>query len=376
MKASLRQMDQHTLLILFKHGWLSGFINITGACYVYLFFQLSHPTAPQIYINLCAVLITAVISTLIARLGLRAAAITRLKRYYRYYYLSVFANSLSWGLLYLINVSHMSEIQHLFMMLTLVGASAVSIVALAGSLVCFLLFLLPIMGILIFVNIHSPDTGFRLLGISLILYSFFILFIYLLNRRTLLENAALLTNQQSLIDGLNHINEKLNIASLTDSLTNLANYRYFKERLSEDWHRCRRAQLPLSLLLIDIDFFKEYNDLYGHIEGDKCLKIIGKIIGNHVNRNTDLAARPGGDEFAIILYNTDISGARFQGLSILNAIQDYSLRHEKSKIGKVTVSIGVATIIPTIDNRDEEYLIRLADEALYKAKEQGRNQLV
>jgi len=137
-----------------------------------------------------------------------------------------------------------------------------------------------------------------------------------------------------------------------------------------------REKMPLSLILCDVDFFKLYNDTYGHQAGDECLKKVAQAMQNTIKRPGDLVARYGGEEFAIILPNTPMSGAFHIAEEIRAKIVCLHLDHEKSKVcDRVTVSLGVATIIPEPEFTPE-MLIATADFALYRAKEQGRNCVV
>jgi len=134
----------------------------------------------------------------------------------------------------------------------------------------------------------------------------FLLIIYSANKKMLLSNIELLVHQRELNEQLEQFNQRLSIASVTDALTNLANRRYFQERLIADWIRAKRAKLSISLIMIDIDYFKTINDHYGHLYGDDCLKEIAKAISKATQRRTDLAARYGGDELIVILYNSSL----------------------------------------------------------------------
>jgi diguanylate cyclase (GGDEF)-like protein len=166
--------------------------------------------------------------------------------------------------------------------------------------------------------------------------------------------------------------------SMIDGLTQIANRRRFDETLLVEWNRQKRHSESLSMLMIDIDFFKNYNDTYGHLQGDECLKQIAQTIKNGLKRSADLAARWGGEEFACILPDTDHTMAINIGEAIREAIMDLELPHEASLINSiVTVSIGVATVkSQEYADADFQVLIKKADDALYKAKESGRNKVV
>ncbi len=159
-----------------------------------------------------------------------------------------------------------------------------------------------------------------------------------------------------------------------DHLTNLANRRVFDMTLRDEARRHSRRTQPLALLLIDVDFFKQYNDRYGHLEGDRALQRIAAVLKRSAQRVADLAARFGGEEFALLLPMTEAAGAEQIGHSILMAIEAECIPHERSHAGCLTVSIGVACW-PAVTPLDREELLMEADRALYRAKNDGRNTL-
>lgn len=167
--------------------------------------------------------------------------------------------------------------------------------------------------------------------------------------------------------------EKLERISLTDELTGVANRRHFNETMEKEWSRAHRSELVISLIMLDIDFFKLYNDHYGHQEGDCCLKKVAGAIGDSAKRPTDLVARYGGEEFAVILPGTPLPGAKIVADMIHENLAKAQIPHEKSKICPyVTVSMGIAAMSPS-PAENHEILIKAADDLLYKAKENGRN---
>lgn len=170
-------------------------------------------------------------------------------------------------------------------------------------------------------------------------------------------------------------NEKLQQLSRLDALTGIANRGYFNEVFLNEYKRSYRDKLTLSLAIIDIDFFKKYNDFYGHISGDNCLKIVAEAITNEARRNSDFIARYGGEEFVIILPNTDLNGAKLVGEKIVDAVASLNIPHETSTICPVvTVSVGIATLTD-FDTCDCTCLLQRADNALYSAKDNGRNRV-
>lgn len=182
--------------------------------------------------------------------------------------------------------------------------------------------------------------------------------------------------QADIYKQLTAANQELIRLANIDSLTQIANRRCFDQVLFQEWKRLTREQLPLSLILCDIDFFKKYNDTYGHLAGDECLRQVAEIIKETVNRPPDLVARYGGEEFVLILPNTDTPGAVYIAQTICSKLVSSAIPHISSQVSKyVTLSIGIATMIPNL-HTNPLYLISRTDQALYQAKEAGRNRYI
>lgn len=161
--------------------------------------------------------------------------------------------------------------------------------------------------------------------------------------------------------------------STLDGLTNIPNRRRFDEIFAQEWSRAARSHVPLSLLFIDIDHFKKYNDRYGHLVGDDCLKAVARVLQSSLGRPADLLARFGGEEFVIVLPETRENGALHLSESILKAVEALQLEHASSPIADhVTVSIGAVTC-PDVTHFTTADLLEAADKLLYKAKKEGRN---
>ena len=172
------------------------------------------------------------------------------------------------------------------------------------------------------------------------------------------------------LEKANHVLESL---SQTDGLTGIANRRYFDETLCHVWRVQTRNQQPLTLLLIDIDYFKKYNDTYGHIAGDDCLKNVTKAIKTSINRPTDFFARYGGEEF-VILIQGDIKEGRIVAEKARTAVSKLQMEHKNSSHKHLTISLGVASVVPQVNNAPVE-LIEQADLLLYQSKANGRNRI-
>lgn len=194
--------------------------------------------------------------------------------------------------------------------------------------------------------------------------------------RPIIEQLQIALEQAELLIQLEKANGHLLYLANTDPLTQLANRRYLDLYIEREWLRLQRNQQPLSILLMDIDYFKVYNDTYGHVQGDECLRLVAKTLTTITKRPADLAIRYGGEEFLLVLPNTDASGATAVAQQIQQAMMELNLPHDgHASSDCVTLSLGVATQIPAADGSWLQFLEQ-ADQALYKAKNSGRNQYI
>lgn len=174
---------------------------------------------------------------------------------------------------------------------------------------------------------------------------------------------------------LKELREHFEKISMKDHLTGISNRMHFDQTLEKEWKRMQRDNLPLSLIMCDVDFFKKYNDYYGHQAGDACLQRIASMIDSNAKRPADLAARYGGEEFAVILPDTNSEGALKIAENIRCEIQRDKIPHAESTVSSfVSISLGIATVVPSQEGTMEQ-LINLADMALYRAKKNGRNRV-
>ena len=178
---------------------------------------------------------------------------------------------------------------------------------------------------------------------------------------------------QNQIKILNYINI-IKRMGMTDQLTDLPNRRSFEERIRMEWNRAIRDNTPISVLILDIDRFKQYNDTYGHWQGDVALKTVAKVLMYETKRLSDFVARMGGEEFVVILANTDALGAFEVAENIRKNIESTQIPLEDGQTNTITVSIGVNTQIPTLGSSIDEFL-GYADSALYTAKREGKNRV-
>ncbi|AIY41921.1 hypothetical protein LT85_2763 [Collimonas arenae] len=185
----------------------------------------------------------------------------------------------------------------------------------------------------------------------------------------LAAEAGLLQVQES----LRTLNQHLEQLALQDSLTGLANRRHFDSTLRDEFSRAMRNANSLALVMIDVDYFKQYNDIYGHLAGDECLRQISEIVKSSKNRPGDLAARYGGEELAVLLPDTDLAGAMAVAEKIRLAIYNLHMEHAFGPVGVITISAGVDAFVPVRDDNIPFELIQAADKAMYAAKAAGRN---
>ncbi|CAN7483600.1 diguanylate cyclase [Pseudoduganella sp. LjRoot289] len=178
-------------------------------------------------------------------------------------------------------------------------------------------------------------------------------------------------SQKNLADA----NIELQKLAALDGLTGIANRRRFDDAMRVEWQRGQRERQPLSLLLCDVDFFKAYNDSFGHLTGDLCLKKTAAVLTEHLKRPADLAARYGGEEFAIVLPDTSLEGARKVAEACVLHLEKLGIENpQAAPYGVVTMSVGVASVVPS-PHSSAEALIESADRALYEAKKSGRNRV-
>ncbi len=166
------------------------------------------------------------------------------------------------------------------------------------------------------------------------------------------------------------------IRSMSDGLTQVPNRRRFDEHFSHQWKLMQRESCPLSIILCDIDYFKQYNDIYGHLAGDDCLRIVAKALHSKIRRPGDLMARYGGEEFVVVLPNTTADGALEVAHKLQSTIAELQIPHVHSDVSRyITLSMGIAATIPSPDQSADD-LLRRADRRLYLAKQEGRNRII
>lgn len=184
-----------------------------------------------------------------------------------------------------------------------------------------------------------------------------------------------ITERKYAEDTLREANERLERLSSSDGLTQVANRRCFDQTIEREWNRLKRTKEPLSLIMCDVDFFKSYNDAYGHQRGDDCLRSVASALSGTSLRGGDFVARYGGEEFVIVLPGTEAKGVFHVAENIRLAVEKMAIEHRHSQVAShITMSLGVATAIPS-DEGTPELLLKCADKALYTAKSSGRNRV-
>ncbi len=291
-------------------------------------------------------------------------------------------SSLAWGFTYLALVPHLLPQYDYLLLLMIGGLVSGTVVSMSTSAIAFFSFIGPLAMLLLTGLLLDFQKENILVTVIVILFFSAIAFTYLRSHTIMLESLQLHFEKEDLIEALSNSNAQLVDAnkriteiSNTDELTAISNRRCFFDHLQREWNRARRNHLGLSLLMIDIDHFKLYNDHYGHLAGDHCLKALAAVFKEHIHRANDLLARYGGEEFVILLPETELAGAIHIAKAIEKAVAAISLPHATSPVAPyVTISIGVAYLEP----EDEKFtsLIAAADRQLYVAKEMGRNRVV
>lgn len=207
------------------------------------------------------------------------------------------------------------------------------------------------------------------------------IFMELYHQKTLLKKQAIILEKkiQELIQvkrQLEHANKELEDISSIDYLTGIANRRRFINRLEQEWENCLKEDQLISIIMIDVDYFKAFNDHYGHIEGDECLRKIAQTLEMTVRRPRDFVARFGGEEFVVVLTNLSREEALEMAETIRRNVEQIKIPHSKSQVlDHVTISLGIATMFPIKESSPYELLI-MADNALYQAKKMGRNRTI
>jgi len=269
---------------------------------------------------------------------------------------------------------HASYLIMLFIIYTGITASAFN--THSSVFIAFPAFYLPPVSVLMYVTVsHSETYGGQLLFLFIIYIVMMFISAFKYHKHIVALFEMRFKNER-LTGELRQANKELEKLADVDGLTGIFNRRSMDKFLVNEWNRHYRFQRPLSLLIIDLDYFKQYNDTYGHDAGDKCLISVASLLKNHTARAADMAARFGGEEFVVILTESDQVNALKMAEKIQASLNEMQIPNEGSpKYQHVTMSIGLATCIPKQGNSSNQ-MVLAADNALYQAKKEGRNRIV
>ncbi len=299
-----------------------------------------------------------------------------MERWGAIYVIGTFISGLVWASLSLLFDPTWASPYQVMLCLIYTGIIAGAFNTNISLFVAFPAFYLPPAACLTYIMLNQAGTGFLQLATLLVIYIVLMYVSALRLHNRLAQTLEIRFENESMAKALADSNLQLTQFADTDELTGLYNRRAMNRCLASEWNRHLRIKQPFSLLFIDLDFFKQYNDTYGHDGGDQCLIRVAQLLKNHAKRSIDMAARFGGEEFAVILPETDEASALKIAEEIRADIDCLQIPHSSSTIADhVTLSIGVATLIP--ERPDNERLLCLsADEALYQAKNRGRNRVI
>ena len=287
-----------------------------------------------------------------------------------------FLTGIVWGAAGLIMGPMLSSVDQVLIFLVLIGLSGGAIPLLGIHKLTLFAYIIPtVVPYMLWVAMALLDK----LAIILMINALYMISILVAIARTdeyITESLRLKYTLEQRTEKLQDANEKLEHMILVDALTQLYNRRYFERQLDMEWKKCHRESKRLAMLVIDIDFFKAYNDHYGHLSGDECLKSVAYVLSNSLNRPGDIIARIGGEEFVALLPDSDEAGASTVAETIQHNLRHARIPHAASEVSDfVTVSTGLAVTYPS-DRVSALSLFTAADKALYRAKAAGRNRIV
>ena len=299
-----------------------------------------------------------------------------IERWGRLFYLFTFSQGSVWGAAWLIFLPVEDPIYNLVLAVWAIGMSGAAVSAYVVHLPSLMSFFIPVLVPGIVQLMIIGGTLHVALALAICVYVVVVLRALLPVHRSVVDAIGLNFVLEDEIAERKRVEAQLREISLQDGLTGLANRRHFDNVLEVELQRAQRSSRPLSLVLIDIDDFKPFNDTYGHLKGDECLRRISRLIRETVKRTGDLVARYGGDELALILPDTDAEDALRIADGVREAVAAMAIPHAASAIEGcqlVTISAGIATMVPGRYSVPSD-LIQVADDALYGAKRKGRNQ--
>jgi len=294
------------------------------------------------------------------------------------YMASSFTTGAIWGVAGICLFPADMPLYHIVISMWILAISTGGLIAYAVNLKVLSAFFIPCMLPVTTHLLYLGDNLHFILGVGLLVYSVGAIYTILPVHKSMVSAIKLNFNLQKELKVRHKMEDKLRTLSYQDGLTGLANRRYFDNIIDKQLRLAKREGAAISLIMLDIDYFKSFNDLYGHVAGDSCLVEVAAIIERAARRPLDLASRYGGEEFAVILPNAMIEDASKIAEEIRNEVQGLNILHENSAVDScevITVSAGVCSLTPDRNTKAIE-IIELADMALYKAKKSGRNKTV
>lgn len=371
------QVRAAQIRMLYEQGNTIQFLGIlTGILAVSMFWDLSdHGMLLQwLSVHIIVSVLRLIINARFARQ--QSSSVRSMQRWADLYVAGTFLSGLIWASLCLFYDASWPASYQLILFAIYAGIISASFSTHSPYFIAYISFYLPPSGFLAYTLLQQQAEGFRILTALVAIY---ILVMYLSALKYHRSVTSLLEKNfenERLADQLSTSNQRLSTLADTDELTGLFNRRSMFNRLGGEWNRHYRSQTTLSLLYIDLDCFKQYNDTYGHEAGDHCLVRVSKLLHNHALRSSDMAARFGGEEFALIMPETSKQDAEKIAASIINDLAHLRIAHAGSTVtDHVTVSIGIASMVP--DEADNDAVLReAADQMLYQAKHEGRNRFV
>ena len=292
------------------------------------------------------------------------------------YVVSTFFSGIVWGLLALFLNPEWPTAQQVALFIIFTGIISGAFNSNSSVFISYLAFYIPPSLILIYASINQHTDVYYDLAVLIGIYMVLMYATSLKYNKQLVNALELRFANEALANDLKSANEKLMHLADIDALSQIANRRAMDKFLLNEWEWHFKNKKPISMLVLDIDFFKEYNDTYGHTKGDKCILKIADILQSNIRDGVDLAARYGGEEFVVILHEMEAQEALNVAQKIILSLLSLKIPHQSSTISEyVTLSIGLSSIIP--DNMyNQTKLFDIADKKLYKAKQSGRNKIV
>lgn len=303
-------------------------------------------------------------------------------RCHKYLFWMAMLAGTAWGIGGLVVATPLDEINRIIILLVLVGVCAAAVPLLGILQDVMLAFQLPTVVPYIIWLAYSMEDKTLILAMVLLCYMAGVIVAMRRVEIWIVKGLRIQYRMERMADSLHesnqelqNVNERLEYMTLEDPLTKLYNRRYFEMHLEKEWKQAVRNKTKLTLIVIDVDYFKLYNDTYGHAEGDECLKSIAETLRKSIQRSGDVIARIGGEEFVMLLPDVDEKGAAVVAQMMQSNLEKAAIAHGSSPVNSyVTASIGIASALPN-EGATALSLFKAADKALYKAKTKGRNQM-